>query len=264
MKIIRFTAGGMTKWGVIEGNTVFGHGGSPFAAMQGRAGGFTPDRSSYKVSDVKLLAPCQPSKIVAVGLNYHAHAQEFKQLKLPSEPLIFLKPSTAVIGPDDTIVIPGGSEGRVDYECELAVVIGKEAKNVPEEQAKEYIIGYTCANDVTERTYQKEDGQWTRAKGFDTFAPLGPWIATNLSPDDLRIETVLNGEVKQSSRTSSLIFGVYKLVSFISRIMTLLPGDVISTGTPGGIGRMNPGDVVEIKIEGIGTLKNQVASATNS
>lgn len=261
MKIVRFTAGGITRWGIIEGNMIFGHGGNPYAALQGNPGGFTPDRSSYKLSDVKLLAPCQPSKIVAIGLNYHAHAQEFPGSKLPKEPLIFLKPSTAVIGPEDTIVIPKASAGRVDYECELAVVIGKTAKNVPEGEANEYIFGYTCANDVTERVYQKEDGQWTRAKGFDTFAPLGPWIVTDIPVDDLKIETVVNNEVKQSSNTSNLIFGVPKLLSFISRVMTLLPGDVISTGTPGGIGRINPGDVVEVKIEKIGTLRNIVAAA---
>jgi len=211
------------------------------------------------LSDVKLLAPCQPSKIVAIGLNYRAHAQEFKESTLPKEPLLFLKPSTAVIGPEDTIVIPKTSLGRVDYECELAVVIGKTAKNVPEDQANEYIFGYTCANDVTERVYQKEDGQWTRAKGFDTFAPLGPWIVTDITSEDLKIETCVNNEVKQSSNTSDMIFGVPKLLSFISGVMTLLPGDVISTGTPGGIGRITPGDIVEVKIEKIGTLRNLVA-----
>jgi 2-keto-4-pentenoate hydratase/2-oxohepta-3-ene-1,7-dioic acid hydratase in catechol pathway len=258
MKIVRFTAGGMTKWGIIEGNMIFGHGGNPYAILQGNPAGFAPDRSSYRVSDVKLLAPCQPSKIVAIGLNYRAHAQEFKE-SLPKEPLLFLKPSTAVIGSDETIIIPKTSLGRVDYECELAVVIGKTAKNVPEDQANEYIFGYTCANDVTERVYQKEDGQWTRAKGFDTFAPLGPWIVTDITPDDLKIETYVNNEVKQSSNTSNLIFSVPKLVSFISSVMTLLPGDVISTGTPGGIGRITPGDIVEVKIEKIGTLRNLVA-----
>lgn len=263
MKNVRFEAEGVTSWGVVEGNSVFGHVGNPYAAFQGKAGGFVPDRTSYKLSNVKLLTPCHPSKIVGIGLNYHTHAQEFSQLKLPIEPLIFLKPSTAVIGPDDTIIIPQGSEGHVDYECELAVVIGKEAKDVPEDQAKDYILGYTCANDVTERVYQKEDGQWTRAKGFDTFAPLGPWIATDISPEDLNIETYLNGEVKQSSNTSRLIFGVPKLISFISRIMTLLPGDVIFTGTPGGIGRINPGDTVEVKIDKIGTLRNPVGRVSN-
>ena len=256
MKIIRFEAQGTTKWGMIEGTMIFGHGGNPYSG-----GKFMPDRSSYKLSDVKLLPPCLPTKIVAVGLNYKAHAQEFKQPVLPKEPLLFLKPSTAVIGPEDTIIVPKGSDGRVDYECELAVVIGKTAKNVPESDAKNFIFGYTCANDVTERVYQKEDGQWTRAKGFDTFAPLGPMIVTDIEPDDLKIETYVNGQLKQSSNTNSMIFGVPKLVSFISQVMTLLPGDVIFTGTPGGIGRIKPGDEVEVKIEKIGTLKNFVAAA---
>lgn len=260
MKIVRFAAAGKVKYGVLDGNTVLGARGNPYALLHGTGSGFRTDSTSYKLKEVKLLAPCLPSKIVAIGLNYHAHAQEFSEVP-PKEPLIFLKPSTCVIGPDETIIIPESSVGRVDYECELAVVIGKTAKDVPEDRAKDYILGYTCANDVTERVYQKEDGQWTRAKGFDTFGPLGPWIVTGISPDNLKIETYVNGQVRQSSNTSNLIFGVPKLLSFISRVMTLLPGDVISTGTSSGIGRINPGDVVEVKIEKIGILTNYVAAS---
>jgi len=215
------------------------------------------DDNYYLLSAVKLLAPCQPSKIVAVGLNYHSHAAEVK-LPVPTVPLIFLKPSTAVIGPDETIILPT-SYGRVDYEGELGIVIGRKAKNVHRDKAENYVFGYTCVNDVSERHIQKADGQWTRAKGFDTFAPIGPWIETEIDPGDLKIETHLNGELRQSGRTTDLIFGIYELIEFISGAMTLLPGDIISTGTPSGIGRMNPGDAVEVAIEKIGTLRNYVS-----
>jgi 2-keto-4-pentenoate hydratase/2-oxohepta-3-ene-1,7-dioic acid hydratase in catechol pathway len=207
---------------------------------------------------VKLLAPCHPTKIVCLGLNYHSHAEEFN-FSIPSAPLIFLKPSTAVIGPDAEIILPRSSK-RVDYEGELAIVIVREAKDVPEHHASEFVLGYTCFNDVSERHNQKEDGQWTRAKGYDTFAPLGPSIDTATDPDNLKLETYLNGELRQSTRTSDLIFGIRELVSFISSVMTLLPGDVIATGTTSGVGRMEPGDIVEVKIENIGTLRNFVTA----
>lgn len=203
-----------------------------------------------------MLSPCLPSKIVCLGLNYRSHVEETK-LPLPTVPLIFLKPSTAVIGPDDEIVLPRLSR-RVDYEGELGMVIGRKAKDVPEDKAREHVIGYTCLNDVSERHNQAEDGQWTRAKGYDTFAPIGPCIETEVDPDNLKLETYLNGELRQSANTSDLIFAVSKLISFVSSVMTLLPGDIIATGTPSGIGRVNPGDVVEVRIEGIGTLRNPV------
>ena len=260
MIIVRFSTEGSVKYGVLEGNTVLGFRGSPYALRRGRGAGFQYDNTSYRLNEVKLLAPCLPSKIVAVGFNYQAHTKELSRAIPPAEPLIFLKPSTSVIGPDDTIIIPKESIGRVDYECELAVVMGKKAKDVAEDEVEGYILGYTCANDVSERVYQRDDGQWTRAKGFDTFGPLGPCIVTDISPDNLKIETYLNGEVRQSSFTSYMIFGIPKLVSFISHVMTLLPGDVISTGTPAGIGRMNPGDTVEVKIDKIGTLRNVAAA----
>lgn len=260
MKIVRFSTGSRVKYGVLEGKTILGFRGAPYALRRGRGAGFQPDNTAYRLNEVTLLAPCLPTKIVAVGFNYRAHTRELSRATPPAEPLIFLKPSTSVIGPGDTIIVPEGSIGRVDYEGEMAVVIGKKAKDVAEDKAEEYILGYTCANDVTERVYQRDDGQWTRAKGFDTFGPIGPYIVTGISPDNLKIETYLNGEVRQSSSTKYMIFGIPKLVSFISRVMTLLPGDVISTGTPAGIGRMNPGDVVEVKIEEIGTLRNVVAA----
>jgi 2-keto-4-pentenoate hydratase/2-oxohepta-3-ene-1,7-dioic acid hydratase in catechol pathway len=213
----------------------------------------------YPLDTLKILAPCAPSKIVAVGLNYRTHAAEVN-MELPEEPILFLKPSTAVIGPEEKIIYPAMSK-RVDYEGELGVVIGKCCQNVSIEQAPDYILGYTCVNDATARDLQKKDGQWTRAKGFDTFAPLGPFIETAFDPSDVLIETFLNREKKQSASTRDLIFPVPALVSFISQVMTLLPGDVIATGTPEGIGPMQVGDVVEVRIEGIGTLRNSVGNS---
>lgn len=258
MRIVRLIIERKVKYGVLEGTTVHGFRGSPFAHFRGYGNSFMLDGSTYEMEEIKLLAPCIPSKIVALGLNYRSHAEETK-LPIPSVPLIFLKPSTAVIGHDDEIILPPLSR-RVDYEGELGVVIGRRAKDVLPEKAKDYILGYTCVNDVSERYAQKEDGQWTRAKGFDTFAPIGPWIESEIEPDDLQLETYLNGRLCQSARTSDLIFGVTGLVSFISSVMTLLPGDIISTGTPSGIGRMNHGDVVEVRIEKIGNLRNFVVS----
>lgn len=249
MRIVRFRTGGKIKYGVVEDGIIRGMRGSPFVRT-------TYDGSTYAIDEVKLLAPCTPSKIVCLGLNYRRHAEETR-LAIPQVPLIFLKPSTAVIGPDDEIVLPRQS-GRVDYEGELAVVIGKRARHVAEDKGKEYILGYTCLNDVSERHNQRDDGQWTRAKGYDTFAPTGPWIETGIQPDNLLLETYLNGERRQSAHTSDLIFGIPRIISFISGVMTLLPGDVIATGTPSGIGRLSPGDTVEIRIEGIGTLRNTV------
>jgi len=215
-----------------------------------------PGQRVAGLEDVPLLAPAVPGKIVAVGLNYRDHAEEVGA-KVPGEPLIFLKPSTAVIGPGALICYPKMAS-RVDYEGELGVVIGREARNVNPSQAGAYILGYVCFNDVTARDLQQRDPQWTRAKGFDTFAPLGPWIETDLDPRHLKLETFLNGELKQSSNTENLFFDCDELVGFISQIMTLMPGDVIATGTPSGIGPMSDGDRVDVVIEGIGTLTNTV------
>ncbi|MBM4308229.1 MAG: DUF2437 domain-containing protein [Deltaproteobacteria bacterium] len=249
MKIVRYKDGVSIRWGVIEESMVREMEGDPF-------GHFHLSSKAKKLEEVKLLAPCLPSKIVALGLNYRDHAEEVK-LPIPEKPLLFMKPSTSVIGPGDGIVYPKMSK-RVDYEAELAVVIGKEAKSVSEEKAGDYILGYTCLNDVTARDLQPKDGQWTLSKSFDTFSPIGPWIVTDLDPRHLEIAAFLNGERRQYSNTKNLIFGCHYLVSFISQVMTLLPGDVIATGTPSGIGRMNVGDKVEIIIEGIGTLANTI------
>ncbi len=208
------------------------------------------------LEDVELLAPCLPSKIVCVGLNYVEHARELK-MQLPAEPILFIKPPSAMLGPGGQIVYPPSSQ-QVDYEGELAVVMGKRCKNVPAEEAEKYILGYTCFNDVTARDLQSKDVQWTRAKSFDTFAPFGPWIA-KIDPANAAIQTRVNGKVKQKSNTSDLIFGVPKLVEFVSQVMTLEPGDLIATGTPPGVGPLQKSDVVEVEIEGIGILKNSVA-----
>jgi len=256
MRIVRFIAWGRARYGRLDKDIISGFRGSPFSNFEHLGSPSTLDGSTYKLDEVRLLAPCLPSKIICLGLNYRSHIEEMK-LPMPTVPLIFLKPSTAVIGPDDNIILPQGWK-HIDYEGELGVVIGKKAKDVPEDKAKEYVLGYTCFNDVSDRHAQANDGQWTRAKGYDTFAPAGPWIETEINPDNLKLETYLNGELRQSTSTSDLIFGTCKLVSFISGVMTLLPGDIIATGTPSGVGRINPGDVVEVKIENIGTLKNSV------
>ncbi|MFC1906306.1 fumarylacetoacetate hydrolase family protein [Chloroflexota bacterium] len=256
MRIVRFITQGKVKYGTLVDTVIHSFQGRLFTHLKDSGSSFILDGNTYQLDDVRLLAPCLPTKMVCLGLNYRNHAEEFK-FDIPSRPLIFLKPSTAVIGPDESIILPHTSR-RVDYEGELGVVIGRKAKGVPEEKAREYILGYTCFNDVSERCDQSEDGQWTRAKGYDTFAPLGPYIETEVDPSYLRLETFLNGKLCQSANTSELIFGVFNLISFISNIMTLLPGDVIATGTPSGVGRINSGDVVEVRIENIGTLRNFV------
>jgi 2-keto-4-pentenoate hydratase/2-oxohepta-3-ene-1,7-dioic acid hydratase in catechol pathway len=213
--------------------------------------------NQYSLLEIKYLPPCMPSKIIALGLNYFDHAEEFK-LKIPEEPLIFLKPSTAVIGHKENIIYPKMTE-RLDYEAELGVIIKNKVKNIKPKEVYENILGYTCFNDVTARDLQKKDGQWTRSKSFDTFAPLGPYIVTDLEPNNLEIKLRQNGKVKQHSSTSKMIFKIEEIVSFISQIMTLNPRDVIVTGTPSGVGELQVGDVVEVEIEGIGTLTNYIS-----
>lgn len=212
------------------------------------------------LSEVKLLAPCQPSKIVCVGLNYADHARELGSSCLPTEPIIFLKPPTTVIGPGEIILYPSCST-RVDPEAELAVVIKEVARRVDVKDARSKIWGYTCGNDVTARDLQQRDGQWTRSKSFDTFCPLGPWIVEGLDPAALNISLSVNGEKRQNSNTREMIFSVEYLVSYISHIMTLFPGDVIMTGTPPGVGPIQPGDTITVEIEGIGTLVNKVIAS---
>lgn len=249
MKLVRFTAGGKVEHGILEGERVRVIAGTPYHRIK------TTDRY-HRLDDIRLLAPCLPSKIVALGVNYRSHGEEMSH-RIPTEPLIFIKPSTSVIGPEDNIIYPECSE-RVDYEGELGVVIQTRTHHVTKEQAKRHILGYTCVNDVTTRDIQAKDKQWTRSKGFDTFGPIGPCIETELDPANLSLVTRLNGEIKQQANTGDLIFNVYELVSFISNVMTLLPGDVIATGTTSGVGPMQPGDTVEVAIENIGTLRNYV------
>ena len=251
MKIVRFAIADKVKYGVLKGKTIQGIEDKPYRYLK------LVDQH-YQLSKVTLLSPCTPSKIVALGLNYHSHAEELNA-PLPDAPLIFLKPSTAVIGPEDNIVYPNSST-RVDYEGELAVVIKKPLWRVSIEDALDYVLGYTCFNDVTARDLQYTDKQWTRAKGFDTFAAIGPCIETELDPGNVNLETYLNGKLKQKGNTNDLIFSVPALINFISHVMTLLPGDIITTGTPSGIGPMYPGDTVEIKIELVGTLRNYVVN----
>jgi len=249
MKIVHYTVDKKAEYGIWDGESVQSLAATPYRQLKGCS-------RYHKLSDLKLLPPCTPSKIVALGLNYHSHAREVK-MPVPAEPLIFLKPSTSVIGPEDNIVYPESSQ-RVDYEGELGVVIKTRTWRVSTKEAMTHVLGYTCFNDVTARDLQYRDKQWTRAKSFDTFAAIGPCIETELDPDNVYLETYLNGKLKQQTNTSDLIFSVPELVSFISHIMTLLPGDIIATGTPSGIGPMKPGDTVEVKIEPIGTLRNYV------
>jgi 2-keto-4-pentenoate hydratase/2-oxohepta-3-ene-1,7-dioic acid hydratase in catechol pathway len=213
--------------------------------------------SRYPLADVRLLAPVLPSKVIAIGKNYADHVREMGG-EPPPEPVIFLKPSTAVIGLRDPIVYPAELSERVDFEGELAVVIGRLCRQVPAARVPEVIFGYTCANDVTARDLQARDGQWARAKGFDTFCPLGPWIQTDIDPGDLELTTVVNGEIRQNARTSQLMHDVTALISYVSAVMTLLPGDVLLTGTPAGVGPLKEGDEVSVTIENIGTLTNGV------
>jgi 2-keto-4-pentenoate hydratase/2-oxohepta-3-ene-1,7-dioic acid hydratase in catechol pathway len=250
LKVIRFAdKNGAVRYGILQDRDIYGVEGDIFSD-------FTIGEKVGKLDDVQLLAPCSPGKVVCIGLNYKDHIQELNY-KAPEEPTLFIKPSTSVIGPGEDIIYPPMSR-RVDYEGELAVVIKNRMKDVTESRVYENILGYTCSNDVTARDLQERDIQWTRSKSFDTFCPIGPWIETDADPGSLKIYTLLNGEVVQSSNTSHLLFPVNKLISFISQVMTLNPGDVILTGTPAGVGPMNPGDTVEIAIEGIGSLKNTV------
>jgi 2-keto-4-pentenoate hydratase/2-oxohepta-3-ene-1,7-dioic acid hydratase in catechol pathway len=251
MKIVRFFADEDVRYGMVEEDMIVDMGDN-----ESLEDDF--ERIRYPLSEVMLLAPSTPSKVVAVGLNYLDHSEEVG-MEMPEFPMLFIKPSTSIIGPDEEIVLPEIST-RVDYEGELAIVIGREAKKVSVGDAKDYIFGYTCLNDVTARDLQITDVQFTRAKSFDTFCPIGPWVETELDPTSLVIETALNGKVVQSSNTEMMNWDVFELVSFISNVMTLLPRDMIATGTPPGIGPIRSGDVVEVTIEGIGTLKNRAVS----
>ncbi len=252
MKICRFIKDDKIGFGTVEGDSV-----------EVIAGAERPEErtgETVSLSEVKLLTPTGPGKVIALGLNYRDHAREMG-MPIPEQPIMFLKPSSSIIGPGENIVYPaGGITARVDYEAELGIVIGKAGKAIPREKAAEHILGFTCVNDVTARDLQAKDGQWTRAKSFDTFCPVGPWIETELDTTSLSVKAELNGNVVQDSSTAELVFDVHATVELISKVMTLLPGDLIATGTPPGVGPMEAGDKICIIVEGIGRLENTVVS----
>ena len=255
MKIFRFLADGKHRWGIQEGEIL------KEIVWEDEERGYDRyyflDNFFNLQGDLDILSPCNPSKVIGIGLNYKSHAEEVK-MPLPEEPVIFLKPSTAVIGPNEAIMLPNFCR-RIDYEAEVGVVMGKRTKNVPVKEAKNYILGYTCSNDVTARDFQRKDGQWTYSKSFDTFAPIGPCIETEVGSSDLAVIGSLNGEIVQKSSLNDLVFAVDYLISYISYCMTLLPGDVLMTGTPSGIGPLNPGDTFEVEVEQVGKLVNTAA-----
>ncbi len=250
-RFVKFETTDGVNWGKLAEEGIMKISGNP-------AYGWEPENVYFEHANIKLLAPVEPSKIVLVGLNYREHVKESQSAKeVPEEPVIALKPPSALIGPGEKIIRPGFSD-RVDYEAELGVIIAKECRNVAAVEAEDYIFGFTCVNDVTARDLQKKDVQWTRGKGFDTFCPVGPWIVAKLNYQDVLVESYLNGELRQSARTSDQIFPITQLIAFISKVMTLYPGDLISTGTPSGVGPMQTGDRIEIRIEGVGSLVNDV------
>ncbi len=251
MKLCRFHHQGETGCGRIEGNQIKVYRGELTGARE-------PSGKTLPLDAVQILFPSVPSKIIGIGRNYAAHAREFGNAPPEEEPMIFLKPPSAVISPGDAIVLPAVSN-RVDHEAELGVIIGRSTRNLSEEDDPlGYVLGYTCVNDVSARDLQKKDGQFTRGKGFDTFCPFGPWIETELDPANVMVTGRVNGQVRQQARTSEMIFSVRRLIRFLAGIMTLLPGDLIATGTPAGVGPLVPGDVVEVEVEGIGILRNPV------
>lgn len=260
MLICRYRTADGPQWGLIEEGIVYALAGDPFAPAALDAASLRPqvERSAPvgPIESVNLLAPFAGSKILAIGRNYAAHAAEHGGT-VPEEPLVFLKPPSSLLDPDAAIeLLP--EMRRVEHEAELVVVIGRRGRFIAEADALRYVFGYTCGNDVSERIYQRKDGQWTRAKGFDTFCPLGPWIATALDSENVRVQCRVNGEVRQSASTRDMVYRVPRLIAHISRIMTLEPGDIILTGTPEGVSPIQPGDRVEVEIEGIGVLANPV------
>ena len=253
LRFARFHHGRRQGYALVEGELLRPIAGSPFGRWQS-------GEETVPLSGVRLLAPVRPSKILAVALNYRSHLDQFDQSSAPANPELFIKPPSAVIGPGEAIVLPP-TAGRVDYEGELVAVIGRRARDLKPDEALAYVLGYTCGNDVSARDWQRNDLQWWRAKGCDTFAPLGPWIATNLDPTNLELQTRVNGDVVQRTNTSLLVHDVARLVSFASQVMTLEPGDLVFTGTPGTTAPLKRGDVVEVDIGGIGVLRNHVETA---
>lgn len=261
MRIARFTVADQIAYGVVDGaaedpatltvNAIDGHPFAPFERTSAR----------FAMSDVRLLPPVLPNKLIGIGKNYAEHAREMGG-EPPSTPIMFLKPSTTVIGPNESVVLPQQSD-QVEFEGEIAVVIGRLSRDVPLERVNDVVLGYTCANDVTARDLQRSDGQWTRAKGFDTFCPLGPWIETEADLDVLAVRTVVNGVERQSAAASDMVHSIADLVVFVSSVMTLIPGDVILTGTPAGVGALTEGDRVTVSVVGVGELDHRVASMTD-
>jgi 2-keto-4-pentenoate hydratase/2-oxohepta-3-ene-1,7-dioic acid hydratase in catechol pathway len=247
MKIARYLAHGQISYGVLDGDTVKELSASPFEAHQ------ITDHA-HKLSEVKLLAPCVPTKILAIGLNYSSHLHDRQP---PSEPIVFYKTATSVVGPDDTIIRPKDT-ARLDAEAELVVVIKDRCRNVSKEAAMQHVLGYTCGNDVSARDWQKDDRNWWRAKSTDTFSPAGPFIVTDIDPHNVRVACRINGKEAQGESTQFLIFDIPAIISFTSRYVTLEPGDMIYTGTPGEPGELKDGDVCEVEIEGVGVLRNPV------
>jgi 2-keto-4-pentenoate hydratase/2-oxohepta-3-ene-1,7-dioic acid hydratase in catechol pathway len=252
MRLIRYRTGNDTpRYGWVYEDQVGPIDGSPF-------GEFRRLEAEIPLHTVRLMAPVEPSKIVCVGRNYAEHARE-QGFEVPEIPMLFMKPPSSIISPGEKIILPPQSS-RVEHEGELAVVIGRKGRWIPAEEALQYVLGYTVANDVTARDLQRKDGQWTRGKGFDTFCPVGPWIETDLDPADVLVQTRVNGEMRQMASTREMMFPVEQLIAFISSVMTLVPGDLILTGTPAGIGPLVAGDTVEVTVEGIGSLSNPVAA----
>jgi 2-keto-4-pentenoate hydratase/2-oxohepta-3-ene-1,7-dioic acid hydratase in catechol pathway len=252
-RYVRYAAGGKVSYGILEDHTIRELHGGLFAGAETTG-------KSLRLSDVKLLAPCEPSKIVAVGRNYISHIAD-RNITPAKEPGLFWKPVSCIIGTEEDIVLPEGAN-NTHFEAELVVVIGKEGKNIPEPQAADYVFGITAGNDVSERDWQKNDLQWFRAKGSDTFGALGPSIVQGLNYNDVLVQSRQNGEVRQSQRTKDLLFPIHTIISYVSRYVTLTPGDIIYTGTPGNTRAMAPGDVIEIEVEGVGVLRNGVVRAT--
>jgi len=250
MRIARFSFNGEPRFGIVDGPELVVTKGHPLVS------GYETTGERVALKDVKLLAPTIPSKIVCIGKNYADHVAEMGR-EISAEPTIFFKPSSAIIGPGDSIVLPAQS-GRVELEAELTIVMGQIAKNVTEAKALDYVWGFTIANDVTARDLQASDDQWARAKAFDTFCPLGPWIETEFVPDGQIVESRIDGETKQQASIDLMLHSVTKIISYVSQNMTLLPGDIILTGTPAGISKISSGQIVECEIEGIGTLFNPV------
>jgi 2-keto-4-pentenoate hydratase/2-oxohepta-3-ene-1,7-dioic acid hydratase in catechol pathway len=250
MKIAKYTHEGKTGYAEVSGELLLPIKGDIY-------GDFTASGDTIPLADVKLLPPVQPGKLVCVGLNYRLHAEE-SGAAIPDEPMLFMCSNAAIIADGETIVLDD-PKARIDYEAEIAIIIGRKARNVTAADAASHVLGYTICNDVSNRDLQKKDGQFTRAKSYDTYKPLGPWIETELDPNTASIQLRQNGEVRQNSSTSDMIFSIEEIIAFVSGVMTLFPGDVIITGTPEGVGPMNAGDDIEIEIEGIGTLRNSVA-----